>query len=91
MAYGLRQAINDPGIGSILLIALTLTAGTVFLMWLGEQITAKGIGNGISLIIFSGIVAGIPGGILKSAQLISAGDMSLFAAIVILALMGLVD
>lgn len=73
-----------------LVTIITLTAGTVLIMWLGEQITEKGLGNGISLIIFSGIVAGIPGGILKSAQLISAGDMSLFAAIVILALMGLV-
>jgi preprotein translocase subunit SecY len=51
MAFGLKVAIINPSIGSILLIALTLTAGTTFLMWLGEQITEKGIGNGISLII----------------------------------------
>ena len=57
MAYGLRMAINNPGIFSILLIAITLTAGTVFLMWIGEQITAKGVGNGISLIIFGTINA----------------------------------
>ncbi len=48
MAFGLKHAIINPGIGAILLIALTLTAGTVFLMWIGEQITEKGIGNGIS-------------------------------------------
>ena len=47
-------------IGTYLFIALVLTAGTAFLMWLGEQITAKGVGNGISIIIFAGIVAGIP-------------------------------
>ena len=62
MAYGLRSAINNPGIMSILLIAISLTAGTVFLMWIGEQITSKGIGNGISLIIFAGIVSRLPDG-----------------------------
>lgn len=70
-----------------LITIATLCAGTVLIMWLGEQITEKGIGNGISLIIFSGIVAGIPGGILKSGQLIKAGDMSIFMALVILILM----
>ena len=48
------------GVGTYLIIAIVLTAGTAFLMWLGEQITAKGVGNGISIIIFAGIVAGIP-------------------------------
>jgi len=52
--------MRDPGVGSYLLIALTLTTGTMFLMWLGEQITEKGIGNGISLLIFAGIAASIP-------------------------------
>ncbi|MED3623403.1 preprotein translocase subunit SecY [Neobacillus thermocopriae] len=65
MAYGFNnlvggQLIENPGIGTYLLIAVVLTAGTAFLMWLGEQITAKGVGNGISIIIFAGIVAGIP-------------------------------
>ena len=60
MAYGLRMAINDPSIFSVLLIAITLTAGTVFLMWIGEQITAKGVGNGISWLIFAGIVSTLP-------------------------------
>lgn len=52
--------ITDPGVDKFLVIALVLTAGTAFLMWLGEQITAHGVGNGISIIIFAGIVAGIP-------------------------------
>jgi len=54
------QLIANPGISTYLLIATVLTAGTAFLMWLGEQITAKGVGNGISIIIFAGIAAGIP-------------------------------
>ena len=66
---------------------LTFTAGTVLIMWLGEQITEKGIGNGISLIIFSGIVVGTPRAILQSVQLISAGDMSIFLALAILVFM----
>ncbi|CAH2716628.1 Protein translocase subunit SecY [Neobacillus rhizosphaerae] len=65
MSYGFNnlasgQLIVNPGIGTYLLIAVTLTAGTSFLMWLGEQITEKGVGNGISIIIFAGIVAGMP-------------------------------
>ncbi|MBY0095427.1 preprotein translocase subunit SecY [Mesobacillus maritimus] len=65
MSYGFNNLaggllISDSGIGSYLLIATVLTAGTAFLMWLGEQITEKGAGNGISIIIFAGIVAGLP-------------------------------
>src|SRR3954462_4154329 len=65
MSYGFNsmssgQLIENPGIGTYLLIAVVLTAGTAFLMWLGEQITEKGVGNGISIIIFAGIVASIP-------------------------------
>ena len=63
------------------------SAGTVLIMWLGEQITEKGIGNGISLIIFSGIVVGIPGALVKSFQLIKLGDMSLFIALALVILM----
>jgi preprotein translocase subunit SecY len=62
-------------------------AGTILIMWLGEQITAKGIGNGISLIIFAGIVVGIPGAIVRSFQLIGAGDMNVFFAVAIVLLM----
>lgn len=78
MAYGLKAAIINPGIASVLLIAITLTAGTVFLMWLGEQITAKGIGNGISLIIFAGIVAALPKGISTIYKYLQAGTISWF-------------
>ena len=65
MAYGFNnltggQLIENPGIGTYLLIAVTLTAGTAFLMWLGEQITEFGVGNGISIIIFAGIASSIP-------------------------------
>ena len=86
MAYGLRMAINNPGIGSILLIALTLTAGTVFLMWIGEQMTARGVGNGISLIIFAGIVSRLPDCLKIIFQYLQAGTVNilnviLFAAI----------
>ena len=86
MAYGLRMAINNPGIGSILLIALTLTAGTIFLMWIGEQMTARGVGNGISLIIFAGIVSRLPDGLKIIFQYLQAGTVNilnviLFAAI----------
>ena len=65
MAYGLQTqgALMRSGLGSVLMIALTLAAGTVFLMWIGEQMTEKGIGNGISLIIFCGIIARLPDGI----------------------------
>lgn len=65
MSYGFNsmssgQLINNPGVGTYLLIATVLTAGTAFLLWLGELITSKGVGNGISIIIFAGIVASLP-------------------------------
>lgn len=81
MAYGLKMAINNPGIFSILLIAITLTAGTVFLMWIGEQITARGVGNGISLIIFAGIVSRLPDGLKVIFQYLQAGTVSLLNVI----------
>ena len=55
--------VLNPGIGFILMTVLTLTTGTAFIMWLGEQITDRGIGNGMSLLIFAGIVAGLPRGV----------------------------
>ncbi len=64
VSFGFRGALINDSIGSIALIALTLTAGTACLMWIGELITEKGIGNGISLIIFAGIVSRIPNGCL---------------------------
>lgn len=81
MAYGLKMAINNPGILSILMIALTLTAGTIFLMWIGEQITAKGVGNGISLIIFAGIVSRLPDGLKIIFQYLQAGTVNLLNVI----------
>jgi preprotein translocase subunit SecY len=67
-----------PGIQFKLMTVLTLTSGTAFIMWLGEQMTERGIGNGISLIIFAGIVASGPAAIVNSIQLIKAGEISLF-------------
>ncbi len=81
MAYGLKMAINNPGIISILMIAVTLTAGTVFLMWIGEQITARGVGNGISLIIFAGIVSRLPDGLKIIFQYLQAGTVNLLNVI----------
>ena len=75
------------GIGFKLMTILTLTAGTVFLMWLGEQMTEKGIGNGISLIIYAGIIAGLPAAVINTAQLMTVGEISLFILLVLLAVM----
>ena len=86
MAYGLKMAINNPGIFSILLIALTLTAGTVFLMWIGEQISARGVGNGISLIIFAGIVSRLPDGLKIIFQYLQAGTVNLLNVILFAAI-----
>ena len=79
--------VMNPGWEFRLVTIATLTAGTILIMWLGEQITAKGIGNGISLIIFSGIVVGIPSALLRSYQLIKAGDMNVLFAVFILIMM----
>lgn len=78
ISFGLRSALINPSLPSILLIALTLTAGTAFLMWLGELITEKGIGNGISLIIFSGIVSSLPGGVAAMAEYFRTGTIGVF-------------
>lgn len=68
----------------------TFTVGSMLVMWLGEQITERGIGNGISLIIFCGIVVGIPRGIMQSMDLIKSGSMSIFLAVIIVLLMAAV-
>lgn len=68
--------VSDPGWSFRLLSALTLMSGTVFLMWLGEQITERGIGNGISLIIFAGIVASMPSAIINTFRLVRTGDIN---------------
>ena len=70
---GGAQVVIEPGIGFKLVTVVTLVTGTLFLMWLGEQITERGIGNGISIIIFSGIVAGLPSAIGNTLDLASRG------------------
>lgn len=79
--------VPNPGWSFRVLTVITLTAGTAFIMWMGEQMSEKGIGNGISLIIFAGIVARIPTAILSSARLVNAGELSLFIIIFIVAIM----
>ncbi len=81
MSIGLRQAILNPNPVNILIIAITLTAGTIFLMWLGEQITAYGVGNGISLIIFAGIVAALPKNIGMIYSYVQAGTINYFSVV----------
>ncbi len=66
---------------------LTLTSGTAFIMWLGEQITERGIGNGISLIIFAGIVARMPSAIINTMQLVKTGEISIFIVVLLILLM----
>ncbi|MFQ5450603.1 MAG: preprotein translocase subunit SecY [Nitrospinaceae bacterium] len=79
--------VPTPGWSFRLMTILTLTAGTTFLMWLGEQITERGIGNGISLIIFSGIVAGTPTAILQSLDLMGTGELPVLLMLFLLVLM----
>lgn len=79
--------VPSPGWSFRLMTVITLTAGTAFIMWLGEQMSEKGIGNGISLIIFAGIVCRIPTAIGNTFKLINAGQISLFVIIFILAVM----
>jgi preprotein translocase subunit SecY len=75
------------GWGFRLMTVTTLTAGTAFIMWLGEQITERGIGNGISLIIFAGIVAGMPGAIYNTFRLMGAGQIHLFVVLLLIVVM----
>ena len=95
IAYGLESMrspsgsaiVQHPGWGFRLLTILTLTAGTALIMWLGEQISEKGIGNGISLIIFAGIVVRLPSAVAASYTLISTGELKLFVFLFIILLM----
>ncbi len=79
--------VYQTGWGFRLMTVLTLTAGTTFIMWLGEQITERGIGNGMSLIIFSGIVAGFPGAVITTFGQLSTAQMSLFRVLLLVVLM----
>jgi preprotein translocase subunit SecY len=83
---GAGTAVLDPGMFFRLVTVITLTGGTVFLMWLGEQITARGVGNGISLIIFCGIVARLPSGIAELLELGRTGAISWIAIVFFLAM-----
>lgn len=76
-----------PGWGFRFITTITLTAGTAFIMWLGEQITERGIGNGISLIIFAGIVVRLPAAVIETIQSVQRGDLSLFTLIGLLLMM----
>ena len=82
--------VNDPGILFRVTAMVSLTAGTMFLMWLGEHITERGLGNGISIIIFSGIAAGLPSAIGGLLELVRTGAMSIIIALLIVVLVGLV-
>jgi len=84
------KIVDSPGWGFKIMTVLTLTTGTAFIMWLGEQITERGIGNGMSLIIFAGIVVGFPRGVIDTLTMIQRGELSLLAALVLVAAMVLV-
>jgi len=88
VALGRQGIFVNTGFSSYLLAVVTLTAGTALLMWIGEMITEKGIGNGISLIIFAGIVSRLPSGLISIAQQLSAGTINV-GSIIILVVLGL--
>lgn len=90
MSIALRSAFYKPSVIQFLLVALTLTAGTAFLMWIGEQITEKGIGNGISLLIFAGIVSRVPSGAIRLVEYLQAGTISYLSVALLLILGGAV-
>lgn len=82
--------VMNPGIGFRVTTVVTLTAGTMFLMWLGEQITERGLGNGISILIFGGIAAGLPGAMGGLLELVRTGAMAIIVALLIVVVIGLV-
>jgi preprotein translocase subunit SecY len=84
------QIVETPGWAFKAMTVLTLTTGTAFIMWLGEQITERGVGNGMSLLIFAGIVVGFPSGLLDTIQKIGRGDLGLISTILLVAMMVLV-
>jgi preprotein translocase subunit SecY len=79
--------VDSPGWGFRLMTVLTLTTGTAFIMWLGEQITERGVGNGMSLIIFAGIVVGFPRAVIDTFQMVERGELSLLAVLLLLVAM----
>ena len=84
------RIVDHPGWGFRVMTVLTLTTGTAFIMWLGEQITERGVGNGMSLIIFAGIVVGFPRAVIGTFEMIQRGELSLIATILLIALMSVV-
>lgn len=79
------QVVYTPGFGFIFASVVGLTAGTMFLMWLGEQITERGIGNGISLLIFAGIVSGLPGAVMHTLSMAQNGELSVLKVLLVIA------
>jgi preprotein translocase subunit SecY len=87
---GSQGLVLTPGFGFRMTAVVSLTAGTMFLMWLGEQITERGLGNGISIIIFAGIVAGLPRAIGGLLELVRTGAMSILVSLLVLVVVALV-
>ena len=94
IAYGLQsmeqaggRVVPNPGAGFVVMTIITLCAGTSFIMWLGEQINERGIGNGISLIIFAGIVAGLPAAIIKTFSMVRSSQLGPIMVLVLVAVM----
>ncbi len=85
-----EMVVMNPGLAFTAMTIISLTAGTAFIMWLGEQITERGIGNGISLIIFAGIVVRLPAACSNTVRLLMAGEMSIFTVLMLIILMVLV-
>ena len=81
--FGIKGAVETPGFASFITIIATFTAGTAFLMWLGEKITENGVGNGISMIIFAGIVSGLPSGVVGMYNNFMAGAINIWAVVAI--------
>src|SRR5205814_6728146 len=101
IAYSLERStmsggtafVTNPGVGFVLMTMLTLTAGSAFIMWLGEQITERGVGNGMSLLIFAGIVVGLPRAVFDLAGKVKTnawGSFTAPAVVLLLAVMLLV-
>lgn len=90
MVIGVSGSLQNPGPLSYVMTALTITAGTTFLMWMGEQITEKGIGNGISLLIFAGIVSRVPQGSVRLVEYLHAGTISILSIVALIVIGGLV-
>jgi preprotein translocase subunit SecY len=84
------RIVENPGFAFKIMTVLTLTTGTAFIMWLGEQITERGIGNGMSLIIFAGIVVGFPRGLIDTFRMIERQELNIISALVLVVAMALV-